>query len=158
MNSEATEDYSKAPSALGAVSLAVLALSALGAVLLVAAELTTVVQVKVGTEVVNAQKGHDRHSWALALLGLAALPMAYGAALRRARPALFALALIGVIALVVALALDLPDLDETGIFGADFEDAKASGGPGFTLEVLGGLVLVAAGAVGLALSGGRSPG
>ena len=46
------------------------------------------------------------------------------------RPAALALLLLAIVALVVVLAIDLPDLDETGLYGRDYEQAVASAGLG----------------------------
>jgi len=141
--SEPTRDYST----WSAVSLAVLGAGLTGAALLIAADLTTLVEIKVITVVKERLSGHDQHSWAMAVLGVAALPMAYGAGARRARPAMLALALIGLVAVAIALFGDLPDLDETGVIGERYEEAAARPGVGFYLETAGAaLLLIAAGA------------
>ena len=155
---EATEDYSKGIAVTGPLAAGVLGLAGLGAVLLVAADLSTVVRVTVGSTVRYAQAGHDRHAWALAVLGVVALPLTYAAAWHAVRVACTALAIVGAVALIVVLVNDLPDLGDTGIYGARFEDASASAGPGFLLSLLGGAALVAAGALGLLGGlGARSP-
>jgi hypothetical protein len=41
--------------------------------------------------------------------------------------------------------------DETGAIGRNFEGAEAAAGPGLTLEIVGGVVIVAAGVVALLL-------
>src|SRR3954462_14068917 len=111
--SEPTGDYTT----WNAVSLGLLALGVAGGLLLIAADFSTLVQIKVITVVKESLTGHDQHSWAMAILGLAALPMAWGAARRQARPAMLGLALIGVVALLIALIGDLPDTRETGVIG-----------------------------------------
>ena len=52
--------------------------------------------------------------------------------------------------LLWALLVDLPVTDETGAIGRNFEGAEAAAGPGLTLEIVGGLLTLAAGLVGLA--------
>jgi hypothetical protein len=54
---------------------------------------------------------------------------------------------LGAVALVVALAIDLPKTRESGTLpeSTAFEDARAQAGPGLALEVAGGLALVLAG-------------
>src|SRR4051812_34437540 len=71
--SEPTGDYST----WTAVSLALLALGLAGAAMLVAADLSTVVQIKVITVVKERLSGHGQHAWAVALLGVAALPLVF---------------------------------------------------------------------------------
>ena len=72
--------------------------------------------------------------------------MALGAGPGRSRPAAFALIMLGAVVLVWALFFDLPVTDETGVIGRNFEGATASAGPGFTVEVVAGVLAVAAGA------------
>ncbi len=62
------------------------------------------------------------------------------------RPAAWALVVLGLIALGIAVIGDLPDLHDVGSFTARFEDASASGGPGVVFELLGAAGLIAAGA------------
>ena len=145
--SEPTRDYST----LTGVSLALLACSVAGALMLIAADLTTLVQIKVITVVKEELTGHDQHSWAMAVLGLAALPLAWGAARRHARPAMLGLALIGVAALLIALIGDLPDTRSTGVIGERYEEAQAPAGAGFFLETAGAVLLIVGGVGGLML-------
>jgi hypothetical protein len=137
-----------------------------GAILLVVAEFSTLYEIKAGkadpAAVVKSTTGHAQHSFALLVLGLAAAVMAYGAARRGSRPAMAALLAIGVVTLCIALIGDLPDATSTGVFGRNFEDARAVRGAGFYLETLGAFLLVIAGSAGLFLSspgrrGGREP-
>jgi hypothetical protein len=147
--SEPTGDYST----WNAVSLGLLAAGLLGAGLLIAADLSTLVEIKVITVVKERLTGHDQHSWAMALLGLAALPMAWGAARRQARPAMLGLAVLGVVALLIALVRDLPDTRSTGVIGQRYEEAAAQAGPGFYEETAGAVLLLVAGVGGLLLLG-----
>jgi len=57
-----------------------------------------------------------------------------------------ALVACGLAALGLVLVADLPDLDETGLIGALYADAKASAGPGWYAETAGAAMLVLAGA------------
>ena len=145
--SEPTGDYSTwSPASLG-----LLAAGLLGAILLIAADFSTLVEIKVITVVKESLSGHEQHSWAMALLGLVALPMAYGAARRRARPAMFGLIVLGVAALAIALFGDLPDTRSTGVIGERYEEAAAQAGTGFFLETAGAVLLIVAGVGGLML-------
>ena len=128
----ATEDYSKGrPShrtdsgTLRAVG-AGLALVAAG--LLVAAEFSTVVRIVIGSLETERRTvaGRDNHGYALLVVALAALPMTL-LALRGARAAAVALVALGAVALLVALAIDLPATRESGTLpeSVAFEDAHA---------------------------------
>jgi hypothetical protein len=136
----------------------VLALGLAGALLLVATEFTAVATVDVASgscEVIQDTdpeladrcelSGLERNGGAFILLALLAAPMAWGAGPGHSRPAAFALVAIGALVLAWTLLVDLPVTDETGAIGRNFEGAAGAAGPGLTLEVLGGAVLVAAG-------------
>lgn len=127
--------------------LAVLGLA--GAVLLVVASFSTVIEITVGTtsKVVDtdtAQSGWDRHGPALVLLGLLALWLLF-AGLRGARIALTGLAVVGVAALAIAWAWDRPHVHDTGSVGDVYAEASADPGTGYYLETLGGALLLLAG-------------
>jgi hypothetical protein len=142
----------------------VLALGLAGALLLVATEFTAVATVDVASgscEVIQDTdpeladrcelSGFERNGGAFVLLALLATVMAFGAGLGRSRPAAFALMAIGALVLLWALLVDLPVTDETGAIGRNFEGAEAAAGPGLTLEIVGGVVVAAAGVVALLL-------
>ena len=92
-----------------------------------------------------SQVGFERHSVALLLLGLLTFVMGSGAAFGRSRPAALALIAIGVVVLGVALAVDLPASDDTGLIGRDYAEAHASAGAGLWFEIVGGALAVLAG-------------
>jgi hypothetical protein len=141
----------------GFVTLRALAalLATAGIILLVAAEFSVVVRIVVGSLDTEQRTvtGHANHGYALLVVALAAVAMALGA-LRGARAAAVALVVLGAVALVVALAIDLPKTRESGTLpeSTSFEDARAQAGPGLALEIAGGLALVLAG--GLLVVGG----
>lgn len=150
---EAAGDDSKGRATLGGVSgvsSALLVAGLVGGLLLVAADLSTLIEVRVAGKVSERIGGGDRHSYALVLVGVVALPMAVAATLARSRPAALALAALGLIALVIALAVDSPDVNSSGLV-AGFERADASPARGYFLE-LGGAVLVLLAGAGSALS------
>jgi hypothetical protein len=124
----------------------------LGAILLIVADLSTLIEIKVLTVAKQSISGGSHHSYALLILGIFALPMAYGASRGDSRPAMAALAAIGLVALVIMLAVDLPDIHKTGVIGQRFTDASASPKSGFYLETLGAFLLLIAGSAGLFLS------
>ena len=92
-----------------------------------------------------SQKGFERHSVALLLLGLVTFAMGFGAAFGKSRPAAVALIAIGVIVLGLALLRDLPASDDAGLIGRDYAQASASAGVGLWFELIGGLLAVVAG-------------
>jgi hypothetical protein len=96
-----------------------------------------------------ALSGFERHSVAFLLLGVLALMLAWAAGPSRSRPAALGLVAVGVIALIFALAVDLPVTDDTGTIGRDFEGATASAGWGLWVELAAGVLALAAGAIGL---------
>jgi hypothetical protein len=147
-----TADYSKGPSTRRAGFVNVRGIAAAFVVasvaLLVVAELSVVVRVVVGSLETEQRTvtGHANHDWALLLVAIAAVPLAIGA-LRGARPAAIALIALGAVALVVALAIDLPKTRESGALpeSTSFEDAHAKAGPGLAYEIAGGVGLIIAG-------------
>ena len=133
----------------GAVRLGLALGGVLGVAALAAATFSTVIRITVGTATRLANldtelSGWERHGAALPVIGVFALVMLAGAA-RGARPAMVAVFACGLAALVVALGLDLPHLDDTGQVGRLYTDASAGPRAGFWLEVAGGAVLALAG-------------
>src|SRR4051812_16603797 len=139
----------------------VLALAIVGALLMIAAEFSTLRSVKVLTASCSdladpslrgscVTHGGEEHSYALVLLGVVSLLMAWGAAVGRSRPAAGALALLGAAVVVIALATDVPDIHKTGVLGDRFESAHATAGPALWMELAGGTLVFAAGAIALA--------
>jgi hypothetical protein len=92
-----------------------------------------------------SQKGFERHSVALLLLGLLTFAMGSGAAFGRSRPAAISLIVIGVIVLGLALLRDLPASDDTGLIGRDYAQASAQAGAGLWFELVAGVLAVGAG-------------
>jgi hypothetical protein len=128
----------------------------LGVAGLVLATFSTVIRITVGTTTRLANldaelSGRDRHGPALLVVAGLALVMLVGA-VRGARPAMAAVLVCGVVALFVALAFDVPHLDDTGQVGRLYSDAAAGPGVGFWLELGGGLLLCVAGLGLLALA------
>jgi hypothetical protein len=110
-----------------------------GALLLILAEFLTVREIRAVTAVPSGgtSTGGDLHGYALGVIGLAMLPMTFGAVQRGARPAAIALLALALAACVIVLAIDLPKLDDTGLIGRTYELAEAHPGTGFYLESLG---------------------
>ena len=139
-----------------AIGIAVAALAA--GVLMLLTEVTTVISIDVASgscsniydtspELADncRQTGFERSSVALLLLGLLTFAMGSGAAFGRSRPAAVALIAIGVVVLGLALALDLPASNDTGVIGQDYAQAHASPGIGLWFEAVGGALAVLAG-------------
>jgi hypothetical protein len=148
----------------------ILALALLAALLLLLAEVSTVASVSLegeSCEVVYDTRpeladrcslsGWERHGGALTLLALLAAGAALAVRAGRMAAAGTVLIAIGLVALGVTLIGDLPVTDDTGAIGStDLAAASASAGLGFYLELLGGLLCLAAGALALA-SARREP-
>jgi hypothetical protein len=92
-----------------------------------------------------SQTGLERSSVALLLLGLLTFAMGSGAAFGRSRPAALALIGIGAVVLGIALLGDLPASDDTGLIGRDYAEATAAAGAGLWFELIGGTLAVGAG-------------
>jgi hypothetical protein len=152
-------DYSKGirrrPADLLSAERALALLALTGAVLLAIAELSPLYTVVVGalqTPQRSVSAGSN-HGYALAVVALAALVMTAGA-VRGARAAAVALVALGLVALLVALAVDLPDTRASGSLreSVSFSQAHARAARGLTLEIAGAVALLAAGA-GLLVAG-----
>jgi len=130
-------------------------LASVAVVLLVLGEFTTVFEVTVGSldVVKRSVAGGDNHGYALLVIAVAGAAMTLLALRGGVAPAL-ALTLLGVAALVVAFAVDLPDTRASGGLPESlaYEQAQARAGSGLWLEIAGGVALVLAG-IGLSLAG-----
>jgi hypothetical protein len=122
-----------------------------GPALLIVADLSTLIEIRVLTVSQKTISGGSHHAYALLVIGLFCLPMAWGAIRGGSRPATIALAALGGVALIIVLAIDLPDIHKTGVIGKRFTDASASPKTGFYLETLGALLLLLAGSARLVL-------
>jgi hypothetical protein len=160
------------PGAAVGPNAAVSILALVAALLLALAELSTIASVDVvgsSCEVVNDSSpeladrcelsGWERHGGALILLalvaaGAAAATWSSAAAGATARDGLRATAgavliAIGTVVLAITLIADLPETNETGAIGFDFDGATASAGLGFYLELTGGVLCLLAGILAL---------
>jgi hypothetical protein len=89
--------------------------------------------------------GGEHHAYALAVIGVALLPMGFGAVVRGARPAAIACLVLGLAAAAVVLGVDYPHINDPGIFAETYELAQARPVTGFYLESFAtALVLVGA--------------
>jgi MYXO-CTERM domain-containing protein len=105
----------------------------------------------------SVRTGGDQHSWAFAVMGVAGLGAALLARLTSQRLPALAAAMLGVIALVVVLALDLPDVTASGVT-TDLEVGDAEPAAGFWIELVGAVVLAAgAGVLAWLIGSGDAP-
>jgi hypothetical protein len=130
-----------------------------GALLLVVATFTTIIEITVetttrGVDFDAAQSGWDRHGPALIVLALLALWL-LTAALRGTRVAMTGLAVTGLVALAIALRWDRSHVHDTGSVGEVYTEATANPGTGYYLETLGGALLLVSGSALLVF--GRAP-
>ncbi|MEA2417859.1 MAG: hypothetical protein QOE60_65 [Thermoleophilaceae bacterium] len=128
------------------------------AVLLVATEFSTVASVKVANtscEVIQdadpdladrcSLSGFERNGGSFLLVAGLIAAMGWGAGVGRSRAAGGALVVLGVAVLAWSLLVDLPVTGETGALGNSFEGARGEAGIGLTLEIVAGLLAIAAG-------------
>jgi hypothetical protein len=119
------------------------------AVCLFASELMTTFEfTPPGGEPLDSQGGADRHGNALAVLAVFAIGALALAVFTASKPAATAVAISGVIALLVFLLVDLPDANAVGTLDdarGSFFDAEAVPQGGFWLEMVGALALAVTG-------------
>ena len=146
-----------APERRETARLALAALATVAALLLIVSEFLPLYKIVVGSLETERESevGWRNHGFAMLLLGLAAIPMLLGA-LRGARPAMWALAGIGVVAILIALTVDLPNATDEGLYGERYDDAEARPSTGFYVETLAGVLLLAIGGLMLLLSPRRT--
>ena len=110
-----------------------------GAALLIVAEFLPLYEIRTITAVPEGGRTStgSHHGYALLIIGLAMVPMAIGAVRGGSRPAAIALLVLSLIALFVALGIDLPDLNETGLIGRTYDQAQARPRVGFLVETVG---------------------
>jgi hypothetical protein len=158
---EATSDGSRRfrlPTGVSPVAIGIAVAALAAAVLMLLTEVTTVISIDVAVGSCDSiydtspeladdceQKGFERSSVALLLLALLTLAMGMGAAFGRSRPAAVALVVIGVVVIGIALLIDLPASDDTGLIGRRYAAAEATAGTGLWLELVGGALAVVAG-------------
>jgi hypothetical protein len=136
--------FEQAPSSLRA---GILAGSLLGALLLVVAEFTTLftVHVETSSQPIETVATGSHHSYALLLIAIVVAVLAIAVWRDTSRPALLAIGLLGVVALLIALLGDLPDAHASGLAGSStthYVDASSTPSAGLYLETLGAVVLV----------------
>ena len=117
------------------------------ALALIAAEFLTMREIKAVTAVPagGTTTGGAHHGYALAVIGVASLAMTYGAVRGGSRPAAAALVALGVVALAIVLAIDLPGSNDEGLIGRTYDLAEASPAIGFWVELGGAIALLLGG-------------
>ena len=163
---EADTEYSRGPrgsegdrSPSGALSLAVVAGTVLGAVLLLVAELTPLARVHSsahGAGVIRTLGTGSNHAYALVPIALLAPALALSARRGGNRVALISIGILGLVALAIALLGDLPDAQASGLVGhagGTYVSAASTPSVGLYLETLGAIVLLIASGAGLLLGG-----
>lgn len=132
----------------GRLATGLLATAALGALLLLVAEFTTLFTVHVSntSKPLESVSGGSHHSYAMALIALSAGILAVAVWRGGSRPALLGIGLLGVVALLIGLLGDLHDATASGLIltSSHFIQASSTPGAGFFIEILGALLLVIA--------------
>ena len=107
-----------------------------GALGLIVAEFLTLREIRTITAVPRGGTvtGGAHHAYALAVIGVALLPMGFGAVVRGARPAAIACLVLGLAAAAIVLGVDYPQINDPGIFAETYELAQARPATGFYLE------------------------
>jgi hypothetical protein len=136
-----------AEQAPGSLRAAILAGSLLGALLLVVAEFTTLFTVHVATNSapIKTVATGPHHSYALLPIAAVVAVLAIAVWRDSSRPALLAIGMLGVVALLIALLGDLPDAHASGLAGSSathYVDARSTPSAGLYLETLGAVMLV----------------
>jgi hypothetical protein len=143
----------------GAIGAAVLGGGLLGAVLLVVAEFTTLFEVRSAgsSAVVKSVATGSHDTFALVPIALLAAAMAYGVWRSGSRPALLAIGVLGLLALLTALLGDLPDARASGLIGTattNYVSASSRPSAGLYLETLGAVMLMITCGSGFLMVGG----
>jgi len=128
----------------------------LGALLLIAAEFTTLYHVHVATNTapVRAVGTGSNHSYAMIPIALLAVFLAFAARRGAGWVALVGVGTAGVVALLIALLGDLPDARAKGLVGSaatHFVSATSTPSAGLYMETLGAVILIATCGSGLLL-------
>jgi hypothetical protein len=120
---------------------------------LIAAEFMTFAEVRVITAVPpgGTRTGGAHHGYALAVIGVAMVPLAFGALRGRSRPAAIGLVALAVAALAIVVAVDWPATDDSGALAQVYELARAHARAGFYVELAAACVALIASAATLAL-------
>jgi hypothetical protein len=157
---EANPEYSRAPrrpKVPATISPRLLAGGLIGGILLLVAEFTPLYDEDSATRRIPLHTIHtgSHHAYALIPVGLLAIVLTVGAARTASRPALLALAALGVAAALLAVVGDLADANGSG-FATGFIKVRDVPQIGLYLETLGAALLVVTGGAGFVLTAPRS--
>lgn len=143
----------------GSLRAAILAGSLLGALLLLVAEFTTLFSVHVATSStpIKTVVAGSHHSYALIPIAIVVALLAIGVWRDGSRPALLAIGLLGIVALLIALLRDLHAATETGFLGSHYVIASSTPSAGLYLETLGAAVLLITCGLGFIALGSPTP-
>jgi hypothetical protein len=134
---------------------AVVAVAALGAVLLVVAEFVTLYSVHVAgrSAAVQTIQGGSNNSYAMIPIALVGVILGLAAIGGGGRLALAALCVVGLVALIIGLVGDLPSAQHSGLIhtGGHYLNGAASPSEGMYMETLGAVLLIVAAGLGLLL-------
>jgi hypothetical protein len=142
----------------GNAVLGVALTAALGALLILVSQFTALYHVHIATSsesIKTVGTGAD-HAWAPIPIALLAAALAFVLYRKRSRTALIALAVLGIVTLLIALLGDLPDAHATGIVGSgasQYAEGTSTPSAGLYMETLGAILLLISGGVGLLLLG-----
>ena len=136
--------------------------AALGALLILVSQFTALYSVHVATSSVPARTvgTGSNHAWAPIPIALLAAGLAFAVYRRGSRTALVALAVLGIVTLLIALLGDQPDAHASGIVGSgasQYAEGTATPSAGLYMETLGAILLLISGGVGLLLLGAPGP-
>ena len=148
-----SERLKTAPAALPA---AILAGALLGALLLIVAEFTTLFTVRDALRAVRSFSTGSNHSYGLIPIALAAAAMGVAFYTAGSRPALLALGVLGIVALLIGLIGDLPHTHERVLVGSGargYISATTSASTGMYMETLGAVLLLLTCGLGFLLLG-----
>jgi len=139
------------------VRAGILAGGLLAAVLLLAAQLTTLytVQLTSSGAAVGSVSTSSHNSYALIPIAIVVAILTLGAGVLGSRLSLLAVGALGLVTLLIALVGDLPDAQASGAVnvGGHFQSATASPSTGLYLETLGAVLLIIVSGSGLLLAG-----
>jgi len=136
--------------------------ASLGALLILIAQFTALYHVHspASSAPIKTVGTGANHAWAPIPLALLAGVLAYAVYRDENRAALAALALLGVVVLLIALLGDLPDAHATGLVGSgasQYVEGTSTPSAGLYMETLGAILLLLSGGAGLLLLGPPKP-
>src|SRR5207248_2585943 len=138
-----------------ALRAGILAGGLLGALLLLVAEFTSLFEVHAGPTLIRTVGTGSHQGYALVPLALLVGVLSVAVWRTGSRPALSAVGLLGLIALLIALVGDLPDAKASGLVfrGGHYVSASSRPSAGMYLETLGAVILLGTSVCGFTLAG-----